>query len=213
MMCLASLRTTLSSPCPLTRVGLIHYSHTHILSYITGHLHNTKRIICTPHPIPHAQFSIYHRTPYTIHHMLFTIRHTLCPPGLCGGVNSILTRMTRQMMQRLDAAGKKSELLVLGEKGRAQLRRYVYGYWVRFKHTSLKFTIGLIYTIYVPYTIKSPYTIPNTIQTPCTILRIPYMHIPIAPSPLGPLPLASWPLPPTVPPPTTSIWHVRSLRR
>eukprot|EP01031_Cornospumella_fuschlensis_P034970 gene34970-42348_t len=43
--------------------------------------------------------------------------------GLCGGVNSILTRMTRQMMQRLDAAGKKSDLLVLGEKGRAQLRR------------------------------------------------------------------------------------------
>jgi F-type H+-transporting ATPase subunit gamma len=43
--------------------------------------------------------------------------------GLCGGVNSILTRMTRQMIARLDAAGKNSELFVLGEKGRAQLRR------------------------------------------------------------------------------------------
>lgn len=43
--------------------------------------------------------------------------------GLCGGVNSILTRMTRQMIHRLDSQGKAVELIVLGEKGRAQLRR------------------------------------------------------------------------------------------
>jgi len=43
--------------------------------------------------------------------------------GLCGGVNSILTRMTRQMIARLDSEGKTTQLFVLGEKGRAQLRR------------------------------------------------------------------------------------------
>jgi len=46
--------------------------------------------------------------------------------GLCGGVNTILGRMTRQMIARLTATGKSYELFVLGEKGRAQLRR-VYG--------------------------------------------------------------------------------------
>jgi len=46
--------------------------------------------------------------------------------GLCGGVNSILCRMTRQMLAKLDAQGKSYQLLVLGEKGRSQLRR-VYG--------------------------------------------------------------------------------------
>lgn len=43
--------------------------------------------------------------------------------GLCGGVNSILCRMTRQMLAKLDAAGKEYKLLVLGEKGRAIMRR------------------------------------------------------------------------------------------
>lgn len=43
--------------------------------------------------------------------------------GLCGGVNSILCRMTRQMLGRLDASGKDYQLYVLGDKGRAQLRR------------------------------------------------------------------------------------------
>lgn len=44
--------------------------------------------------------------------------------GLCGGVNSILSRMTRQLLNKIDAQGKSFELLVLGEKGRAQLRRH-----------------------------------------------------------------------------------------
>lgn len=42
--------------------------------------------------------------------------------GLCGGVNSILTRMTKQMLNKLENAGKEYEIMVLGEKGRAQLR-------------------------------------------------------------------------------------------
>ena len=46
--------------------------------------------------------------------------------GLCGGVNSILCRMTRQLLSRLDAGNKSYQLLVLGEKGRGQLRR-IYG--------------------------------------------------------------------------------------
>ncbi len=43
--------------------------------------------------------------------------------GLCGGVNTILCRMTRQLMARLTAEGKDYDLFVLGEKGRGQLRR------------------------------------------------------------------------------------------
>jgi F-type H+-transporting ATPase subunit gamma len=43
--------------------------------------------------------------------------------GLCGGVNTILSRMTRQMLAKLDAAGKSYQLLVSGDKGRSQLRR------------------------------------------------------------------------------------------
>eukprot|EP01038_Epipyxis_sp_PR26KG_P009402 gene9402-12663_t len=43
--------------------------------------------------------------------------------GLCGGVNSILTRMTRQLFVRMEAQGKDYDLVVFGEKGRAQLRR------------------------------------------------------------------------------------------
>eukprot|EP01039_Chlorochromonas_danica_P001998 gene1998-2181_t len=43
--------------------------------------------------------------------------------GLCGGVNSILTRMIKQLVAKLDAEGKNVEILVLGEKGRTQLRR------------------------------------------------------------------------------------------
>jgi F-type H+-transporting ATPase subunit gamma len=38
-------------------------------------------------------------------------------------VNSILSRMTRQLISRLDSQGKQTQLLVLGEKGRGQLRR------------------------------------------------------------------------------------------
>jgi len=43
--------------------------------------------------------------------------------GLCGGVNTILNRMTRQLLARMDEQGKQYELFVLGEKGRASFRR------------------------------------------------------------------------------------------
>lgn len=43
--------------------------------------------------------------------------------GLCGGVNSILSRHTKAMLNKLDAAGKDYKLLILGEKGRALFRR------------------------------------------------------------------------------------------
>jgi F-type H+-transporting ATPase subunit gamma len=43
--------------------------------------------------------------------------------GLCGGVNTILSRMIRQTCAKLKASGKTYEIIVLGEKGRAQLRR------------------------------------------------------------------------------------------
>lgn len=43
--------------------------------------------------------------------------------GLCGGVNTILSRMLKQMCAKLKASGKSYEVIVLGEKGRAQLRR------------------------------------------------------------------------------------------
>lgn len=43
--------------------------------------------------------------------------------GLCGGVNTILSRMLKQMCAKLKASGKSFDVIVLGEKGRAQLRR------------------------------------------------------------------------------------------
>ncbi len=43
--------------------------------------------------------------------------------GLCGGVNSILSRLTRQLVAKLEASGKSVEIFVVGEKGRSQLRR------------------------------------------------------------------------------------------
>jgi len=43
--------------------------------------------------------------------------------GLCGGVNTILCRMTRQLMARCDAENKSYDLAIFGEKGRGQLRR------------------------------------------------------------------------------------------
>lgn len=44
--------------------------------------------------------------------------------GLCGGVNTIMSRMIKQTCAKLDAAGKSYEIVVLGEKGKSQLRRH-----------------------------------------------------------------------------------------
>lgn len=43
--------------------------------------------------------------------------------GLCGGVNSILARQTRNMLNKLETQGKQYKLIVLGEKGRMLFRR------------------------------------------------------------------------------------------
>ena len=43
--------------------------------------------------------------------------------GLCGGVNTILSRNTRNLIANLDKAGKSYKIFVLGDKGRSQLRR------------------------------------------------------------------------------------------
>jgi F-type H+-transporting ATPase subunit gamma len=43
--------------------------------------------------------------------------------GLCGGVNSFITRSMKRILQNLDGAGKSGEIVVVGEKGRAQMRR------------------------------------------------------------------------------------------
>uniref|UniRef100_A0A7S1UJC2 ATP synthase subunit gamma, mitochondrial n=1 Tax=Phaeomonas parva TaxID=124430 RepID=A0A7S1UJC2_9STRA len=43
--------------------------------------------------------------------------------GLCGGVNSVITRNMRSLCALLDKEGKEYQILVFGDKGRAQLRR------------------------------------------------------------------------------------------
>lgn len=45
--------------------------------------------------------------------------------GLCGGVNSILTRQTKALFNKLTASNKSYQVYILGEKGRGQLRRSV----------------------------------------------------------------------------------------
>jgi F-type H+-transporting ATPase subunit gamma len=45
--------------------------------------------------------------------------------GLCGGVNSFITRGTRVMIKKLAAQGKECDIVVIGDKGRGQLRRFV----------------------------------------------------------------------------------------
>lgn len=43
--------------------------------------------------------------------------------GLCGGVNSYITRSVKNAVRKLKAAGKDCDVVVIGDKGRAQLRR------------------------------------------------------------------------------------------
>lgn len=43
--------------------------------------------------------------------------------GLCGGVNSYVTRATRAMMKTLEAQGKTMDVVVIGDKGRSQMKR------------------------------------------------------------------------------------------
>ena len=43
--------------------------------------------------------------------------------GLCGGVNSFVTRSVKNMITALDSQGKSADVVVIGDKGRGQLRR------------------------------------------------------------------------------------------
>lgn len=43
--------------------------------------------------------------------------------GLCGGVNSFISRNTKQMVGILNAAGKECDIVVIGDKGRSQMGR------------------------------------------------------------------------------------------
>ena len=43
--------------------------------------------------------------------------------GLCGGVNTILSRNVRTIIAKLEKAGKSYKIFVCGDKGRSQLRR------------------------------------------------------------------------------------------
>lgn len=43
--------------------------------------------------------------------------------GLCGGVNSILTRMLKSKLNMIRSEGKDFDMVVVGDKGRNQLRR------------------------------------------------------------------------------------------
>jgi len=45
--------------------------------------------------------------------------------GLCGGINSFVTRATRDAVKKLAAQGKECDIVVIGDKGRAQLGRSI----------------------------------------------------------------------------------------
>jgi len=43
--------------------------------------------------------------------------------GLCGGINSFISRGTKDAVKKLHAQGKECDIVVIGDKGRSQLRR------------------------------------------------------------------------------------------
>ena len=45
--------------------------------------------------------------------------------GLCGGINSFISRGVKDMGQKLTDQGKEFDIVVIGEKGRSQMRRSV----------------------------------------------------------------------------------------
>ncbi|KAL3903568.1 MAG: hypothetical protein SGILL_010396 [Bacillariaceae sp.] len=45
--------------------------------------------------------------------------------GLCGGINSFISRGTREMVKKLADQGKEADVVVIGDKGRGQMRRTV----------------------------------------------------------------------------------------
>ena len=45
--------------------------------------------------------------------------------GLCGGINSFISRGVKDMAHKLADQGKEFDIVVIGEKGRSQMRRSV----------------------------------------------------------------------------------------
>lgn len=45
--------------------------------------------------------------------------------GLCGGINSFISRATRDAIQKLQAQGKEADVVVVGDKGRGQMKRSI----------------------------------------------------------------------------------------
>lgn len=45
--------------------------------------------------------------------------------GLCGGINSFITRAVKDCVIKLDAQGKECDIVVIGDKGRSQLARAI----------------------------------------------------------------------------------------
>jgi len=45
--------------------------------------------------------------------------------GLCGGINSFITRSTKDCVAKLTAQGKECDVVVIGDKGRSQMNRVI----------------------------------------------------------------------------------------
>jgi F-type H+-transporting ATPase subunit gamma len=69
-------------------------------------------------PPKELEFATYEELPAKVLIVPFTSEK-----GLCGGVNSFVSRGTRTMIKKLTEQGKDADIVVLGDKGRGQLRR------------------------------------------------------------------------------------------
>merc|ERR1740124_838958 len=45
--------------------------------------------------------------------------------GLCGGINSFITRAVKDCVLKIDAQGKECDIVIVGDKGRSQLNRAI----------------------------------------------------------------------------------------
>mmetsp|Transcript_20876 Transcript_20876/g.33935 ORF Transcript_20876/g.33935 Transcript_20876/m.33935 type:complete len:308 (+) Transcript_20876:68-991(+) len=57
--------------------------------------------------------------------------------GLCGGINSFITRGTKTCIAALEAQGKSADVAIIGDKGRGQLRR-VHGEYIKMSLTEVE---------------------------------------------------------------------------
>lgn len=73
----------------------------------------------------------YNELPQKTLLVLFTSKK-----GLCGGINSFITRGTKTCIKNLKAQGKTCDIVVIGDKGRGQLRR-THANYIDFSRTAL----------------------------------------------------------------------------